>query len=138
MLCSTRPGQTVSAFALRTQVLNRGDKAMPAHSLPAADPLAFLAALPKRRRNAILAYVNTLLTDDLEPVAIFWKGRRPDSTDEEIALICGVSRATLANWKLYQEVKPRLGDYPHIRRQPTKFRRTRDGGRWPLDHPDRF
>jgi hypothetical protein len=101
-----------------------------------ADPLAFLLALPKRRRNAILAYVNTIQTEDLEPLAIFLKGQRPDTPDEQIALMLGVSRAKLAKMERYQAAKPRLADYAHARRQPTKWR-IKDGERWPLDHPDR-
>jgi len=102
----------------------------------APDPLAFLAALPQRRRNTILAYVNAIQTEELEDLAIFLKSQRPDSSDEEIAILCGVSRSKLANWKRYQAAKPSLEDYRHIRRQPTKWWVSNRGDRWPLDHPD--
>jgi hypothetical protein len=99
------------------------------------DPRTLFLKLPRRRQNAILAYVNTIQTADLEPLAIFLKGLRPDTPDEQIAHMLGVSRATLARWKVYQAVKPRLKDSPYYRPPPTKFRRTKDG-RWALDHPD--
>jgi hypothetical protein len=103
---------------------------------PAPDPLEWLKALPERRRNAILAYVNTIQTEDLEPLAIFLKGRRPDTSDDQIARMIGVSRATLARWEGYQAAKPMLADYARVRRQPTKWR-VKGGDRWPLEHPDR-
>jgi len=102
----------------------------------AADPLAFLAALPRRRRNAILAYVNTLQTDELEDLAIFLKLKRPETSDDEIASICGVSRSTVARWERYQAAKPGREDYWPTRRQPSKWRASNSGGRWPLDHSD--
>lgn len=99
------------------------------------DPLAFLAALPTRRRNTILAFVNALHTDELEDLAIFFKIRRPETTDDEIAAICGVSRSKVARWLRYQALKPSLSDYKHIRHRPSKWRTSR-GDRWPLDRPD--
>lgn len=98
--------------------------------------LAALAALPKRRRNAILAYLNTIQSEDLELLAIFLKGQRPETSDDQIARICGVSRATVARWERYQAAKPNLTDYVHVRRPSTRWRRMK-GDRWPLDHPDR-
>jgi hypothetical protein len=100
------------------------------------DPLIFLAALPKRRRNAILAYVNTLHTDELEDLAIFLKLKRPECSDTQIAAICGVSRSTVGRWERYQKAKPRCEDYWPTRRQATKWRAANGGGRWPLDPPD--
>jgi hypothetical protein len=100
------------------------------------DPLAFLAALPNRRRNTILAYVNTLQTDELEDLAIFLRLKRPDTSDDEIASICGVSRSTVARWERYQAAKPRREDYWPTQRQASKWRASNRGGRWPLDHPD--
>jgi hypothetical protein len=100
------------------------------------DPLAFLAALPRRRRNMILAYVNALQTDELEDLAIFLKLKRPDTSDDDIALICGVSRSTVTRWGRYQAAKPSHEDYWSTRRQPSKWRASNRGGRWPLDPPD--
>lgn len=100
------------------------------------DPIKFLDALPKRRRNAILAYVNLIRTEDVEDLAIFLKFIHPDTSDEQIALICNVSRSKLTKWKRYQAAKPRLEDHWPTRRRPTKWRASNDGGRWPLDPPD--
>jgi hypothetical protein len=104
------------------------------HSAP--DPLAWLASLPRRRRNAILAVVSLIRVEEAEDVAIFLKGHHPEITDRQIARACGVSRAKVARWKRYQAMKPTLADIAHLRRQPTKWRRMK-GDRWPLDHPDR-
>ena len=109
---------------------------MPATSQPAPDPIAFLSALPKKRRNAILAYVNAIRTEELEDLAIFLKLMRPGSSDDEIAALCGVSRSTVARWERYQAAKPRLEDYRHPRQRPSKWRSSNHGDRWPLDHPD--
>lgn len=110
---------------------------MDAHNPP--DPLAYLAALPSRRLNAILAYVNAIQIEDAEDVAIFLKWKQPETSDEQIALICGVSRSTLTrNWKRYQAAKPKREDHWPTRQQPTKWRRSPNGGRWPLDHLDGF
>jgi hypothetical protein len=102
----------------------------------ASDPLAFLAALPKRRRNAILAYVNAIRTEELEDLAIFFKLRHPEFSDDTIASLCAVSRSTVARWERYQAAKPSREDYQHTRRRPSKWRASNRGGRWPLDHPD--
>jgi hypothetical protein len=100
------------------------------------DPLAWLPTLPKRRLNAILAYVNTIQTEEVEDLAIFLKFKRPESSDDEIASLCGVSRSTVARWERYQAAKPSREDYRHARRRPSKWRASNRGGRWPLDHPD--
>lgn len=98
------------------------------------DPLAFLAALPKRRLTAILAYVNLIQTEDLEDLGIFLKLKYPDTSDKQIALICGVSRTTMVTtWTRYQAAKPKREDHWPTRRQPTKWRVSPSGGRWPLD-----
>jgi hypothetical protein len=102
----------------------------------APNPLEYLAALPTRRRNTILAYVNAIRTEELEDLAIFLKSQRPDSSDEDIAALCGVSRSKVANWERYQAMKPCLEDYKHAQRPPSKWRASNSGGRWPLDHPD--
>ena len=102
----------------------------------APDPLAFLMALPPRRLNAVLAYLNTIQSEDLEQLAIFLRGIRPATTDVQVARILGVSRAKLARMDRYQAAKPHLSDYAHVRRQPSQFRVSK-GGRWPLNHPDR-
>lgn len=103
---------------------------------PIFDPLSWLHNLPKRRLNAILAYLNTIEAEDLEPLAIFLKGRRPETTDDQVAHMLGVSRATVSRWERYQATKPSLTDYAHRQRTATKFR-VMAGDRWPLDHPDR-
>lgn len=100
------------------------------------DPLSVLAALPRRRRNMILAYVDALHTDELEDLAIFLKFKRPDTSDDDIAMLCGVSRSTVARWVRYQESKPSLHDYWPTRRKPSKWRASNHGGRWPLDDPE--
>lgn len=105
-------------------------------TLPVPDPREFLDALPARRRNAILAYVNTIQTEDLEDLAIFLKFKRPETSDEQIAAICGVSRRTVARWVRYQAAKPRREDCWPVRRRPSKFRKSDHGGRWALDPPD--
>src|SRR4051794_13050665 len=102
----------------------------------ATDPLTFLTNLPQRRLNAVLAYVNAIQAEDLESLAIFLKGQHPDASDEQIALMLGISRATLAKFERYVAAKPGLADYARVRRPPTKWRK-HDGGWWPLDHPDR-
>jgi hypothetical protein len=103
---------------------------------PDPDPLTFLAALPTRRRNLILAYVNALQTDELEDLAIFLKLTRPGTSDNDIAIVCGVSRSTVARWERYQAAKPRREDYWPTRHQPSKWRASNRGGRWPLDPAD--
>ena len=99
------------------------------------DPRDFLDELPRRRRNAVLAYVNIIQSEDLEDLAIFLKFKRPETTDGQIATICGVSRSTVARWERYQAAKPKREDYQHTQRRPSKWRASNDGGRWPLDHP---
>jgi hypothetical protein len=98
--------------------------------------LTSLAALPTRRRNLILAYVNTLQTDELEDLAIFLKFKRPGTSDNDIASMCGVSRSTVARWDRYQAAKTRLEDSRPTRHQPSKWRASDRGGRWPLDPAD--
>jgi hypothetical protein len=108
---------------------------MPATSRRKAglNPLDYLASLPLRQRNAILAYVNTIRTEELEDLAIFLRSQRPDTSDEQIAELCGVSRSKLANWERYQSMKPTLQEYQHVRRLPSKWRASSGGGRSPLD-----
>jgi hypothetical protein len=111
----------------------------PGGSALVPDPIKFLQALPKRRRNLILAFVNALHIDELECFGIFLKGIRPDTSDDDIATMCGVSRAKMVTtWKLYQAAKPRREDHWPTRRQPSKWRASTSGGRWPLDPPDEF
>ena len=110
----------------------------PRGSVPVPDPIAFLLALPKRRTQPDSGLsLNALHIDELECFGIFLKGMRPDTPDDDIATLCGVRRTTVVTkWKRYQAAKPRREDHWPTRRQPTKWRVSSSGGRWPLDPPD--
>lgn len=110
---------------------------IPPRPITAQELVAFIEALPMRRRTAVRAFIRTMKNEDSISVAIFLKFLDPRRSDASIACICGLTRNTLATSDRYMWAKQVLSDFKPAKCQPSMWRKSNRGDRWALDHPGR-
>src|SRR4051794_7298702 len=96
---------------------------MPAPLLPHDDffvspPILALMAMPRARRNAVLAFLDALLQQPGEQLAIHASTVQPHLNPKELADLCGVCEYTVKwRWKRLRDYRPCLEDYLETKRR---------------------
>jgi hypothetical protein len=73
--------------------------------------MTILAAMPAAQRNAILSLLDFLNGLPKEELALVAKAAQPHLTDQEVAMLCGVTVRQLYRYERYQAFKPSAAAY---------------------------
>ncbi len=76
-----------------------------------------LKKLPRAQRNAVVAFVLAWLKLRTAVRAVIAKFVQPHLSDNEVAVLCGVTLRTIQRSKQFQDFKPTLDDYLESKRR---------------------